>query len=230
MRENLVFIGGSLSLKLFSPVRYHPNNADLFVPACRYFDLVAHLTSTQLFTVRSVQAVAPSVVVPPDPHQDDAVYSYGAGISHLTTLTRGASVVHILAFPDPTPLAFSSDVLTLSWTTGLFTFVTADFATCAYPALTLMGRGLYHMERFLRGMPGTSSDHKLNAYADRGFEFARHPIWWTETPCRGGWSCPFEVRRFGDGGCLTVPAIGGPVDSFGRRWRFGGVDQSIHDE
>lgn len=224
-----------MALKLFSPVRFKPSNADLFVDEAGYLALIHHLTTVQNYDVLSVLPVSPTVSIPLNPQADDGVFAYGAGVVYIATLGRGPRVVHVLCTPTPPPgrATVSTDAMTLSWTTMLFNYVAADYATCAYPAMTLMGRGLFHMERFLSGMPGTSSDHILNTYTDRGFEFARHPNWWLPGPnftCAGGWSCPFETRRFGDGGGLTVPATEGPVSEVGRHWRFGGVSHSIHDE
>lgn len=230
LRTNNAFVGGSLPLTLFSPVLFTPSNADIFVPAARYLPVVHHLTRVQGFDIRSVRS-GPDVLIPLDPSHDETIAAYGAGVWHVTTLRRGATVVHVLVVGDSAD-GLPVDSLSLSWTTALFSFVAADYATCAYPSLVFMGRGLFHMERFMSGMPGTSSDHILNTYADRGFEFARHPSWWLPGPdysCSQGWSCPFEQRRFGDGGCLTVPAIGGPVNAFGRTWTFGGVSRSVHD-
>ncbi|EIW54757.1 uncharacterized protein TRAVEDRAFT_50895 [Trametes versicolor FP-101664 SS1] len=234
MRQHSVFVGGSLALTLFSPVRFRPSNADLFVSVAGYMPVIHHLTTCELFHVVSVQSVSPAIAVPADAFADETVFAYGAGLLCIATLRRRNTIVHVLCTPNPPPGASTPnlDSLSLSWTTMLFNYVTADYATCAYPAMTLMGRGLFHMERFLSGMPGTSSEHILNAYSERGFEFARHPSWWLPGPdysCARGWTCPFEVRRFGDGGGLTVPPCEGPVNAIGRSWRFGGVSPSVHD-
>ncbi|OJT12389.1 hypothetical protein TRAPUB_11058 [Trametes pubescens] len=216
MRGSRAYIGGSLPLTLFSPVQFAPENADLFVPASAAAAVINHLTTEEGYYTASTRVVTPIVAIPADAEQDSDIVAYGAGLQQVTELQRGSKIVHVLAFPDPPEAAHGFDVLSLSWTTLLFTFVTADYAGCAYPTLTLMGRGLFHMERFMSGMPGGSSNHLLNAYADRGFDFAGHPSWWfardTEQ-CPRGWSCPFTRRRLGDGGpsALKTPSASLPL-------------------
>lgn len=230
MRCAHAYIGGSLPLTVFSPVRFLPTNADIFVPASALATLVNHLSTTEGYVTVSNIVVSPVLPLPVDCEQDTAVVAYGAGLQQITELRRGPKVVHVLGFPDPGDDSHRFDVLSLSWTTLLFTFITADYAVCAYPTLTLMGRGLFHMDRFLRGMPGGSSNHLLNEYADRGFEFSRHPSWWFARDyeqCPRGWVCPFTRRVLGDEGCLSIPPRVGEV--FGREWLFGGVSTDVHD-
>lgn len=230
MRVHHVFVGGSLPLTMFSPLRFKPDNADLFVASPHYQAVVNHLVSVELYEVDKLELMEPIISMPTDPADDEHIHAYGAGVSHVTTLRRGHTTVHVLVYPDILRNEPRADVVTLSWSTLLFNVVGADFATCAYPALTGAGRGLFHMDRFLRGLPGSNSEHAVNRYAERGFEFARHPIWWTERPCGRGWSCPFRERVFGDGGCLSIPASLRPRETFGRIWRFGGVASDIHEE
>lgn len=233
MRDNAVFVGGSLPLLMFSPVKFLPSNADLFVPLSRKDVLVQHLQTMERYHVSQPTAAIAVQSMPAHHRHDTEITSYGAGLITVTQMRRSATVVNILTYPDPLQLDVSADVITLSWTTLLFNFVTADYAVSGYPSLTLTGRGLFHMERFLRGMPGGSSDHKLNQYAERGFEFSGHPSWWfprMDDLCPRGWTCPLRRRFFGDGGTLIIPAQGtGVDDQYGRNWMFGGVTESVHE-
>lgn len=233
MRGTRAFIGGSLALTLFCPIRFKPSNADIFVPDAEVESLLIHLTTREGFEIAKTTVVDRGIVLPTDPTLDEDITDYGAGVVAVRRLRRGALWVNVLTFRDTSPSAVNPNVLTLAWTTLLMNYVTPDYACCAYPSLTFLGRGLYHMDRWMdRSFPGDNSNHLLNTYADRGFELSRHPSGWfegTEDTCEGGWMCPFEPRRFGDGGCLTIPAVGGPVACTGRTWIFGGIGRTIHD-
>ncbi|OJT05129.1 hypothetical protein TRAPUB_3506 [Trametes pubescens] len=231
MRASHAFIGGSLPLRMFSPIKFIPSNADIFVPISGAAVLIQHLSTHEGYRVESANNISP-IAMPNDPQHDTAVVTYGAGLQSITVMRQPGKTVNVHTFPNPHPFVFAADVITLSWTTLLFNFVTADYAICAYPELSLKGRGLFHMERFLRGMPGGSSNHILNEYADRGFDFAGHPSWWFARDydaCSKGSTCPLSRRTFGDGGCLIIPSREGPGDAFGRDWIFGGVTDSVHD-
>ncbi|KAL1942569.1 hypothetical protein VTO73DRAFT_6171 [Trametes versicolor] len=230
-RLNRAFVGGSLSLTLFSPLLVVPSNADIFVPQSKNTALVHHLIHLEGYTLVTVSAVSPVAMIPNNALNDGTIDVYGAGLITHTVLSRGAIIVQVFTFDDPYPMSLTPDTITLSWTTALFNFVAADFAGCAYPTLTTKGRGLYHAGRFLSAMPGTGSDHKLNAYCELGFEFSQHPNWWFEPiylRCQRGTNCPFVLRRFGDGGTLLLPADSGPPNPFGRQWMFGGTSEDIH--
>ncbi|OJT04373.1 hypothetical protein TRAPUB_4916 [Trametes pubescens] len=233
LRDSRAFIAGSLALTLFCPVRFEPSNADIFVPHTHIETVLHHLTTTQSLVIESTSVVNRQLDVPLDPTRDERITTYGAGILEIRRLRRGEKCVNVYTFLDTSPLTVNTDILNFTWATLLMNYVTADYACCAYPSMTFLGRGLYHMNRWTDPtFPGDNSHHLLNTYAERGFELSRHPSGWyegLEDRCEGGWSCPFEPRRFGDGGCLTVPAIGGPVSAVGRTWVFGGVSRSIHD-
>ncbi|KAL1944330.1 hypothetical protein VTO73DRAFT_3515 [Trametes versicolor] len=232
LRSNAAFVAGSLPLTLFAAVPFEPRTADIFVPVSRAAALILHLSSVESYSQTSQEYLPYGPPIPTDPTQDSAIVNYGPGLISVTTLRRGTTLVQVFTFADPIPFTLSVDTITLSWTTALFNFVCADYAGCAYPILTHRGRALFHLQRFLRGMPGTNSDHILNSYADRGFEFAQHPNWWFEPmtrPCPRGFNCPLQSRAFEDGGVLIIPVSARLSLPVGRRWLFGGVDESIHD-
>lgn len=231
MRSTASFIGGSLPLTFFSNVSFTPSNADIFVRASLRDQVIYHLCLIEGYQVDRVVPITPQSVIPPHSSFDDSVVVFGAGLRTVSNLVRPGRLVSVYTFDDPPDADFTADVITLSWSTALFNFVSADFAGCAYPALTTNGRALFHMGRFYSGMPGTTSDHLLNTYCARGFQFSQHPSWWFEPmhrACPQSWTCPLTTRRFGDAGSLLVPYMHGPTEQFGREWLFGGVTEDVH--
>ncbi|KAL1942588.1 hypothetical protein VTO73DRAFT_6190 [Trametes versicolor] len=231
MRTTAAFIGGSVPLTLFSNLTFTPSNMDIFVRTSRRDQILYHLCFIEGYTWQTVGDVIPQSDLPPHASFDDSVVVFGAGLRTVIQLVRPGSRVSVYTFDDPLFPDFSADVVTLSWSSALFNFVSADFAGCAYPALTTQGRALYHMGRFYSGMPGTASDHLLNTYCSRGFEFSQHPSWWFEPmdrACPRRWTCPLTGRTFGDGGSLVIPYRERPGGRFGREWLFGGVTEDVH--
>ncbi|KAL1942617.1 hypothetical protein VTO73DRAFT_4857 [Trametes versicolor] len=183
MRETRAFLGGSLPLTMFSPVRFTPSNADIFVPDTNVVMVQEHLIRQQVFSLDTTTTMNPVVHLPNNCSADEDVTAYGAGLLEVRSLRRGGINVNLLSFPDRGTTTLNTEVLNFTWTTLLMNYVTADYACCAYPSMTFMGRGLFHMGRWMdRSFPGDNSHHLLNTYGERGFEFTRHPSGWFDRP------------------------------------------------
>ncbi|KAI0355685.1 hypothetical protein OH77DRAFT_1402549 [Trametes cingulata] len=234
MRENSVFLTGGLALGLFSPFAPVDRSVELYVGLSRVDLLLCFLCNTEGFVEDPRQANQPPISFPNEAIRDSEVTTFRAGVVRMNIVARGDTVVKVYAYAEPKEERLYPDPLCFSWTTLVFNFVTSDYAMCAYPSMTMRGRGLFHYNRVLdASFPGGTSDHALNEYTAGGYEFDRHPSgWfpWPETRCEGGWSCPFRERGFGDGGCVRMPAASAGAGRVvrARTWVFGGVSEDVH--
>ncbi|KAI9061021.1 hypothetical protein FKP32DRAFT_1537175, partial [Trametes sanguinea] len=126
-------IAGDAALGLFCPSPLRPSTSptvDLYCPPQFLERFMELFIGVEGFSLTSHESVSLS--------SSKTVDHYYHGLRSISTLHRSSQVLSVRTFRASSPLP----ALCSQWTTLAFNFISAEGAYCAYPALTLRGRGL----------------------------------------------------------------------------------------
>lgn len=217
MRSSRSIISGSSVFLFLNPDvaeswPYPPRNLDIYTPVSEHVPMVMHLATIEQYTVIEYRVL-------------NSDYLGRRGIRVITKLSKGDQFIDVVASATESaifPMFFFHSTLVMN-------FLTADSIFCAYPSLTLGGRGLIQ-SRHLVGPHRTdlcpTQKPSIIKCLLRGFILEYFPYQSSHRnpeglhQCRSSPICPHTVRNVADRGCLrmnfAIPSLLG--DSFFNGW------------